>query len=50
MDKVWSWIVNVLNDIPGFIEENASNPFFWVVLLIIIAGICFMTINRLGDK
>lgn len=50
MDKIWSRIVDVLRDIPGFIEKNFSNPAFWIILVVVIAGICFITINNLGDK
>lgn len=50
MERLWSKVVNFFEDIPGFIENNYANPFFWIVLVLIIAGVCFITINSLGDK
>ena len=50
MEKIWSKIVDFFKDIPGFIESNHANPIFWVVLVLVVAGICFLTINNLGDK
>lgn len=50
MEKLWSKVVSFFKDIPEIIETNYSNPLFWVILVFVVAGICFITINNLGDK
>jgi len=50
VEKIWGKIIGIFSDIPSFIERNCTNPVFWVILLVIIAGITFVGINKLGDK
>lgn len=37
-------------NIPMFIEENYSNPLFWIIIAGFIIIITFFAINHLGEK
>lgn len=34
----------------SFVMNNYSNPFFWIILLIIMVVICFTAIADFGNK
>jgi len=50
VERLWSSIVDFFENIPEFIETNFSNPVFWVILVFVVAGLSFISINNLGNK
>lgn len=50
MQELIDSITNFFSKIPDFIENNATSPIFWVVLLLVMIGITFTAINKFNDK
>ncbi len=41
---------NIFHELSNLVENNSSNPIFWIVLLLVMVAITFFGINNLGNK
>ena len=47
---IFDEIKKVFNDIGKFVEKNYSEPFFWIILFVVLLAVSLYVISELADK
>ena len=47
---LWDQIKDFFNSIGDFVNKNYDNPFFWIVIFLVLLFLAIFTIKQLNDK
>lgn len=49
-DDIWNKLTDISNNCYDFIMEHFDDPFFWIIIFVVLITICYVTISSIANK